>query len=147
MRAAQRPANVVPGARGGPPALVWAALGVVYVIWGSTYLAIRVAIEALPPLLMASVRFLIAGSILLALSSRRGDRAGDRPSLVQWRSAFVIGALLFLGGNGGVVWAEQRIPSGVAALVVATVPLWIALIGFVVFRERLPRVAVAGLCV
>ena len=139
----------------GPPAhgrsqtapLVWAALAVVYVVWGSTYLAIRFTIETLPPMLSASFRFLVAGGLLYVFSIRRGDRDGDRPGPAQWRSAAIVGGLLFLGGNGGVVWAEQRIPSGVAALLVATVPLWMALIGFVALRERLPRVAVAGLVV
>ncbi|MGH2785398.1 MAG: EamA family transporter [Actinomycetota bacterium] len=126
--------------------LVWAALTVIYIVWGSTYLAIRVAIETIPPLISASLRFLIAGGILYAFSIRRGDRA-DRPTVAEWRSTAIIGGLLFLGGNGGVVWAEQRIPSGVAALLVATVPLWMALIGFVALRERLPRIAVAGLLV
>jgi len=129
------------------PLLVWSALGTVYVVWGSTYLAIRVAIETLPPLLMASVRFLVAGGILYAFAIRRGDREGDAPGWPQWRSAAIVGTLLFLGGNGGVVIAEKRVPSGIAALIVATVPLWMALIAFVVLRERLPALAVAGLVV
>jgi drug/metabolite transporter (DMT)-like permease len=129
------------------PPLVWGALGVVYVVWGSTYLAIRVAIETLPPMLMASFRFLAAGSILYAFAIRRGDREGDPPGLPQWRASAIVGTLLFLGGNGGVVWAEQHIPSGIAALIVATVPLWMALIAFVALRERLRGVAVAGLVV
>ena len=139
----------------GPPArgrsetvpLVWAALVVIYVVWGSTYLAIRFTIETLPPMLSASFRFLVAGGLLYGFSIRRGDREADRPGKPQWRSAAIVGGLLFLGGNGGVVWAEQRIPSGVAALLVATVPLWMALIGFTALRERLPRIAVAGLVV
>jgi drug/metabolite transporter (DMT)-like permease len=135
------------GTTPGNPPLVWAALAVVYVVWGSTYLAIRVTIETLPPMLSASLRFLVAGSLLYTFAIRRGDRETDRPGWPQWRSAAIVGGLLFLGGNGGVVWAEQRIPSGIAALVVATVPLWMALIGFVALRERLPRIAVAGLVV
>lgn len=125
----------------------WAALAVIYVVWGSTYLAIRVTIETIPPMLGASFRFLVAGSILYAFSIRRGDRDGDRPRLPQWRSAAIIGGLLFLGGNGAVVWAEQHIPSGVAALIVATVPLWMALLGYVALKDRLPPIAVAGLVV
>jgi drug/metabolite transporter (DMT)-like permease len=132
--------------RRGNPTL-WVALAIVYTVWGSTYLAIRVAIETMPPMLMASVRFLIAGGILYAIAIRRGDRAGDRPGLRQWRAAGIVGTLLFLGGNGGVVWAEQRVHSGIAALIVASVPLWMALIAYVALRERLPRVAVAGLIV
>jgi drug/metabolite transporter (DMT)-like permease len=116
--------------------MVWAALSAIYVVWGSTYLAIRVAVETLPPLLMASVRFLVAGAALYAWSIRRGDREGDRPGPAQWRAATIVGGLLLLGGNGGVVLAEQHIPSGVAALLVATVPLWMVLIGRVAYRER-----------
>lgn len=127
--------------------MVWAALAVIYVVWGSTYLAIRVAIETIPPMISASLRFVAAGVILYAFAIRRGDREADRPGPAQWLSAAIVGTLLFLGGNGGVVWAEQRIPSGIAALLVATVPLWMALIGFTVLRERLPRIAVAGLFV
>ena len=127
--------------------MIGAALAVVYVVWGSTYLAIRVTIETIPPMISASLRFLLAGSILYAFAIRRGERDADRPTLAQWRSAAIVGALLFLGGNGAVVWAEQRIPSGVAALLVATVPLWMALIGFLALKERLPRIAVAGLLV
>jgi drug/metabolite transporter (DMT)-like permease len=126
---------------------LWVALAIVYTVWGSTYLAIRVAVETLPPFLMASIRFLIAGGILYAFSIRRGDRESDRPGFPQWRAAAIVGTLLFLGGNGGVVWAEQKVASGVAALIVATVPLWMALIAFVALRERLPKVAVAGLLV
>lgn len=127
--------------------LIWGALAVIYVVWGSTYLAIRVAIETIPPMISASLRFLAAGAILYAFAIRRGEREADRPGIAEWRSAAIVGGLLFLGGNGGVVWAEQRIPSGIAALLVATVPLWMALIGFVALKERLPRIAVAGLLV
>lgn len=126
---------------------LWVALAIVYTVWGSTYLAIAVAIETLPPMLMASVRFLIAGGLLYAWSIRRGDTEGDRPGFRQWRAATIVGTLLFLGGNGGVVWAEQRVPSGVAALIVASVPLWMALFAFTTLKERLPKIAVAGLVV
>jgi drug/metabolite transporter (DMT)-like permease len=124
--------------------LVWIALAVVYVVWGSTYLAIRVAVETLPPFLMAGTRFLVAGALLTAWALWR-TRGTPRPGLAQWRAAFVVGGLLLLGGNGAVVWAEQRIPSGLAALLVATVPLWMAVIGRVGFGERLRRPAVVGL--
>ncbi|HWM90424.1 MAG TPA: drug/metabolite exporter YedA [Thermoanaerobaculia bacterium] len=97
------------------------ALATVYVIWGSTYLAIRFAIETLPPFWMAGVRFLVSGVLLYGWARWRG---ASRPSRVHWRSAALIGALLLLGGNGGVVWAEQRVDSGLAALLVSTVPLW-----------------------
>lgn len=126
-------------------AAVWGALGTVYVVWGSTYLAIRVAIETMPPLLMASVRFLIAGALLYGLSVRRGDRVGDRPTRQQWVAATVIGTLLLGGGNGLVAYAEQRVPSGTAALLVACTPLWMALLDRAVFGVRLRRITVAGL--
>jgi drug/metabolite transporter (DMT)-like permease len=103
-----------------------AAFAAVYVIWGSTYLGIRIAIETLPPLLMAGTRYIIAGAILL-LWSRLRERDGG-PSAREWLTALVSGALLLLGGNGAVVWAEQRVPSGIAALLVAVVPLWMVLL-------------------
>ncbi len=101
-----------------------AAFAAVYLVWGSTYLAIRVAIETLPGFLMAGTRFLFAGGILYAFGRLRG---GERPTLRHWGAAAVIGALLLLVGNGCVVWAEHRVPSSLAALLVATEPLWIVL--------------------
>jgi len=127
------------------PALIWAALGVVYVVWGSTYLAIRVAIQTLPPFLMAATRFLVAGTVLFALTAPRGERGHDRLGPAQWRATTIIGAALLLGGNGGVVWAEERIPSGVAALLIATLALWMTLLDRLLFGQRLPRRAVVGL--
>jgi drug/metabolite transporter (DMT)-like permease len=106
-------------------ALLVAAFAAVWIIWGSTYLAIRYALETLPPFLFAGVRFLIAGSILAAVAAVRG---APRPTARQWRAAAIVGILLFLGGNGAVVWAEMRIPSGPAALLVATEPLMIVLL-------------------
>ncbi len=100
------------------------ALGGLYFIWGSTYLAIRIAIETLPPLLMAGGRFLLAGAVLYAWARARG---AARPTGPLWRTSAVSGVLMLLGGNGAVVWAEQFIPSGMVALLVATVPLWIVL--------------------
>ncbi len=109
-----------------PPAgLVIAAFAAVYLIWGSTYLAIRLAIETIPPLLMAGARFLTAGLILYGVMRVRGIA---RPRLVHWRDATIIGAALLLVGNGGVSWAQQTVPSTIAALMVAAVPLWMLLI-------------------
>jgi drug/metabolite transporter (DMT)-like permease len=99
-------------------------LGVLYTVWGSTYLGIRVAVETIPPFLMAGSRFLIAGTILYTWARFRG---APRPPWIHWRIASVAGALLLLGGNGGVVWAEQSVPSGLAALLVTTMPFWMAL--------------------
>lgn len=126
---------------------VWAALGIVYLVWGSTYLAIRVAVETIPPFLMAATRFLVAGGLLYAWSVRRGDVAGDRVGPVQWRAAALIGGLLLVCGNGALSWAEQRVPSGVAALIVATVPLWMVILAGLRREERLRARVVAGLAV
>src|SRR5690242_15204615 len=103
-----------------------AAFAAVYIVWGSTYLAIRFAVETLPPLLMAGARFTIAG-VLLLLWSRLVQQA-ERPSRTDWRTGLMSGAVLLLGGNGAVVWAETRVPSGIAALLVAVVPLWMVLL-------------------
>ena len=103
-----------------------AAFLAVYLFWGATYLAIRVANETLPPLMMASARFLTAGAILYAWARTRAPR----PTRAQWRSTSIVGVMLLLGGNGCVVWAESndRVPSGIAALLVAMVSLWLVLI-------------------
>ena len=106
-------------------AQVLAAFAAVYVVWGSTYLAIRFAIETLPPFLMAGTRFLASGAALYAWTRARG---APRPTRLHWRETAVVGAFLLVGGNGGVAWAEQRVPSGLAALLVATVPLWMVLL-------------------
>ncbi len=101
------------------------AFGLIYLIWGSTYLAIRFAVETLPPFLMAGVRFLVSGALLYVWMRARG---AERPTLRYWRSTAIVFGLLLLGGNGGVVWAEQVVPSGITALMIATVPLWMVLI-------------------
>jgi drug/metabolite transporter (DMT)-like permease len=104
-----------------------AALATVYVIWGSTFLGVAMAVRSLPPLLMLSLRFLIAGGILYAWSIRRGDRVGDRPGLRQWRAASIVGGSLLVVDAGLVAWALNRgLDTGLAALLCATVPLWLA---------------------
>lgn len=108
----------------------------IYVIWGSTYLAIRFAVETLPPFLMAGVRHCVAGVILLAWVARKGR---VRPTAEQWRDAAIVGLLLLLGGNGLVTWSEQWVPSGLTALLVATVPLWMALLGGVLEPATRPH--------
>ena len=123
-----------------------AAFVAVYVIWGSTYLAIRFAVQTLPPLLMASARFVVAGLIVL-LWARLRDRAAW-PTRVEWRVGLISGALLLLGGNGGVSWAEQRVPSGIAALLVAVVPVFMVLLEWLRpdgTRPRAPVFAGVGL--
>ena len=104
---------------------IWIALIALYIVWGSTYLAIRFAVETMPPFLHAGLRFLISGLILVMWRRAAGDAM---PTRIQWRSLAIIGTLLLLGGNGLVAFAEQRIASGVAALIVGTVPLWLVLI-------------------
>lgn len=113
-----------------------AALAAIYLIWGSTYLGIRFAIETLPPFLMAGTRNLIAGGLLYAWTARKGV---PRPQKIHWRSAVVIGALLIVGGNGFVSWAEERVPSGLAALMIGATPLWIALLNWLVFGSTRPN--------
>ncbi len=111
--------------KGASQASIWTAMIAVYLVWGSTYLAIRYAVATMPPFLMVAIRFLVAGGILFLFRRARGDQA---PTRVEWRSAAIIGFLLLVGGNGGVVWAEQRVDSGITALMVGAVPLWIALL-------------------
>lgn len=127
------------------PAVIWGPLLTVYLIWGTTYLAIRVVNETMPPLLSAGLRFVVAGAALYAWAVRRGDREGDRPTAIQWRSALIVGALLLVGGNGGVVWAERTVPSGVVALIIALVPLWMALFDRIIVRRPLGTRTVVGL--
>ena len=108
---------------------MWAALGSIYLIWGSTYLAIRVMVETVPPLLGAGVRFLLAGALLLALVATRGGLRRVRLGRAELLRVALVGTLLAAGGNGLVTVGEQHVPSALAALLVASTPLWI-----VVFR-------------
>lgn len=123
---------------------VWGALATIYVVWGSTFLAIAVAIRDLPPFMTMALRHLIAGAALLAFVWwRRGGRLeiGRR----EWAAAFVFGGALFLGGHGLLAWAQQDVPSGVAALLVGTIPLWMAIIARAAYGEKLGIRATAGL--
>ena len=101
------------------------AYAAVCLFWGGTYLGIKFAIESIPPLLMASLRYLVAGALVLVWS---WTRSGERPTARHWGGAAVVGGLMLFGGNGGVCWAEQRVPSGTASLVIALVPLFMVLI-------------------
>lgn len=111
------------------PAALWVGLATIYLLWGSTYLGIKVAVETLPPFLMASARFLLAGGLLLGwIVITRGFQATRR----QWIDNSLIGGLLLLGGNGMVAWAEQKIPSGIATLIISVSPLFIVLLDWLV---------------
>src|SRR5689334_3497676 len=103
------------------------AFAAVYIIWGSTYLGIRIAIETMPPFLMAGARFLISGVLLYALTAAQG---APRPTRANWKAAAIIGGLLLMGGNGLVTFAEQRVVSGLAALLVAMTPFWMVLLNW-----------------
>jgi len=118
------------------------AFATLYVIWGSTYLAIRVAVVSWPPLVLAAVRFTLAGAGLYAWLRARGAAA---PTRREWGAAAIIGTLLLGGGNGLVCWAEQWVPSGQAALIVASVPLWMTALPWMVGQARMPHpLALAG---
>ena len=126
----------------------WLSLLVVWVLWGSTYFAIRVGVETLPPLLMAGIRYVVAGLLMFPFAIRSGGpelRAADRPRAAGWWSALLVGALLLAGGNGGVSAGERSVPSGLAALLVATVPLWLIVIDRVFNGTRIALPALAGL--
>ncbi|HEY3523973.1 MAG TPA: EamA family transporter [Candidatus Limnocylindrales bacterium] len=125
----------------------WAALVALYLVWGSTYLAIRVAVETLPPFLMAGVRFVIAGAVLgvgcLAL-----DRSAIRwPTRRELLDIAIVGAFLLVGGNGLVAWGEQTLPSGIAALLVGLTPVSMVLVAWLAFRERQSRIVWLGVLV
>jgi drug/metabolite transporter (DMT)-like permease len=122
--------------------MIVAAFAAVYVIWGSTYIGIKIAITSLPPLVMAGSRYLAAGLLLFAWTRRR-ERGW--PNARQWLGALIVGGLLLLGGNGGVSWAELRIPSGPASLLIAFVPLWMVLIDSFRTRRRPSGAVLAGL--
>ena len=121
--------------------LVVAAFAAVYIIWGSTYLGIRYAVESIPPFLMAGARHLAAGLLLFAFARLRGALA---PSLIQWRDATIAGTLMLVIGNGGVTWAELKVPSSTAALLVALTPLWMVLLDWMRPGGVRPRALVAA---
>jgi drug/metabolite transporter (DMT)-like permease len=136
-------AETQPGVdRPGTTAIV-TAFAAIYLIWGSTYLAIRFAVETIPPFLMLSARFFTAGVLMYVFLRWRGE---SRPGIREWGGAAVVGGLLLLGGTGAVGWAEQWIPSGLAALIVAIVPLWMVILDWIGPAKRRPTAAtVSGL--
>jgi len=120
-------------------AQIIAAFASIYIIWGSTYLAIRYAIETIPPFIMGGTRFLVSGALLYTWSRYRG---APRPTRLHWRNAIIAGGFLLLGGNGAVVWAEQFVPSGLTALLVSILPFWLVIIEWVRPPRRRPSGAV-----
>lgn len=140
------------------PFAVWAGLLTLYLVWGSTYIGIRVAVETIPPFLMAGVRFLLSGSVLLAWEAVAGWRLrgtsetamADRPRLPsrrEWRDSAIVGGALLFGGMGMVALGERTVPSGIAAILVALLPVWVAILGRAFFNERLPWSAVLGIAI
>lgn len=127
-------------------AAIATAFAAVYLIWGSTYLTIRIAVESMPPFLMAGVRFILAGGLLYLYARRPGTRR-ERITGRQWRSALIIGACLLLAGNGLVSWGEQYVASGLVALIVATVPLWMALFAPLFGGSRVTWKAALGIAI
>jgi drug/metabolite transporter (DMT)-like permease len=131
--------------RNEPLWLLVTAFAAVYIIWGSTYLGIRFAIQSIPPFMMAGGRHLAAGLVLFAFARLRGAAT---PTWIQWRDATIAGTLMLVIGNGGVSWAEQRVPSGTAALMAALTPLWMVLLDWLRPGGIRPRMIVgAGLVV
>lgn len=131
--------------------LSWVALGVVYVVWGSTYLAIRVGVRHLPPLLFAGTRYVIAGGLLYPVALRVTERdrdssaASGRPDAKAWLACVVVGVLLLFAGNGGVTVAESALPSGFAAVLFATMPLWMIVFAWPLQHDRVSVKSATGL--
>ena len=126
--------------------LIILSVVVISTIWGSTFLAYEVSLRSFTPFLLAATRFVIGGSVLFIWGWQR-TAPTQRPRSEQWKSAAIAGAVLFLVGNSALVWSQTELPSGVAGLMVATVPMWMALLAVVVFHERLPALSVAALAV
>jgi len=118
---------------------ILAAFASIYLIWGSTYLAIRYAVETIPPFVMGGLRFVVSGALLYAWARYRG---APSPTKRNWRNAIIAGGLLLLGGNGAVVWAEQFVSSGLTALLVSILPFWLVIIEWVRPPRRRPHAAV-----
>lgn len=127
------------------PLAVWAGLLVLYVVWGSTYLGMAVAVDTIPPFLMGALRFVPAGVVLAGAVAVRHRASLRRPTSRELVDTTIVGTLLLLGGMGLVAWAVQSVPSGVAALVIALMPAWLAVLARVLFGDRLPRLVVAGI--
>jgi drug/metabolite transporter (DMT)-like permease len=135
------PIHWLPGNSRRERTLVLLAFLAIYLVWGSTYLAIRYAVETIPPLFVAGTRHLIAGALLLAWCWWKGLR----PTAAQWRASLIVGALFFLGGHGLLHWAEQVVPSGLAALLIATEPIMIAILVALAGQARITLPVASGM--
>jgi len=127
------------------PIAAWTGLLVLYVVWGSTYLGMKLAIDTMPPFVMGFLRFVPAGLLLGVGVWVRSRGSIPRPTLIQLRDASIVGTLLLLGGTGLVAYGEQTIPTGIAALVIALVPMWLAIFGRALFGHRVPLLAAVGI--
>ena len=125
--------------------MLWIALAIVYVVWGSTYFAIALVVHSMPPLLTSGVRFLLAGLILAAVIAVR-DRSALRVTRRRLAGAATVGILLLAGGNGLVTLGERTVPSGLAALIIASIPLWVVVLRLI-FGEHVGRDILAGVSV
>jgi drug/metabolite transporter (DMT)-like permease len=128
-----------------PGARIWLALSTVYIVWGSTFIALAIVVRDLPPLMAMSARHVLAGGVLLAFALARDDGERDPIGRAQIGAALVFGGLLFVVGHGNLAWAQQTVPAGVAALLVGSIPIWIVLLDRIFFGRRLHASAYAGL--
>jgi drug/metabolite transporter (DMT)-like permease len=129
------------------PLAVWGGIVVLYVVWGSTYLGMKLAIDSMPPFVMGAFRFVPAGVLLCTGVAIRHRGAIGRPTVRQVRDVAITGVLMLVGGTGLVAWGEQTIPTGVAALLIAVVPMWLAVFGRVLFGDRVPALAAVGIAI
>ena len=127
------------------PVATWAGILVLWFVWGSTYLGIKLAIDTIPPFFMGFLRFVPAGLLLAGAIAIRHRRSFRRPSRRELIDTAIVGTALLLGGMGLVAWAEQSVPSGIAALLIALMPMWLAIFSRVLFGERLPALATVGI--
>jgi drug/metabolite transporter (DMT)-like permease len=139
------PKPAAPAVSGRPP--IWIGLLTLYLVWGSTYLGIAIAIDTIPPFLMAALRFLVAGFVLVGWVVLRDGSSFRPPTRRELRDSAIVGALLLAGGMGMVAFGEQTVPSGITALLIAVMPVWVAILGRIFLAERLPGLALVGIVV
>ncbi len=127
------------------PLAIWAGILVLYAVWGSTYLGIKLVVETMPPFVMGFMRFVPAGLLLAGAVAVRNRATIRRPTLRELRDTTIVGGFFLLGGMGLVAWGEQTVASGIAALFIGLMPMWLAIFGRVLFGDRLPAMAVVGI--